>query len=82
MWAEGKLDEIVAYNEFDAFTTHLLWARVAHFSGLLSGDEYATEQTMVRSLIEEEIAGGRVHLGKFLDEWNRLLELTGQTKSE
>jgi hypothetical protein len=55
---------------------------VAHFSGLLSGDEYATEQTMVRSLIEEEIAGGRVHLGKFLDEWNRLLELTGQTKSE
>jgi hypothetical protein len=82
MWAEGKLDEIVAYNEFDAFTTHLLWARVAHFSGLLSGDEYSTEQTMVRSLIEEEIAGGRVHLGKFLDEWNRLLELTGQTKSE
>lgn len=82
MWAEGKLDEIVAYNEFDAFTTHLLWARVAHFSGLLSGDEYATEQAMVRSLIEDEIAGGRVHLSKFLDEWNRLLELTGQTKSE
>src|SRR5690606_18868736 len=23
MWIEGKLDRIVAYNEFDAFTTHL-----------------------------------------------------------
>ena len=44
MWSEGKLNEIVAYNEFDAFTTHLLWARVAHFSGLLSGEEYTKEQ--------------------------------------
>ena len=81
MWAEGKLDEIVAYNEFDAFTTHLLWARVAHFSGLLSPEQYQTEQSLIRSLIEKEIEGGRVHLGKFLAEWNRLLEITGQLKS-
>ena len=33
MWLEGKLPEIVEYNEFDAFTTHLLWARVAHSLG-------------------------------------------------
>ena len=31
MWLDGKLAEIVEYNECDAFTTHLLWARVAHF---------------------------------------------------
>lgn len=81
MWSEGKLNEIVAYNEFDAFTTHLLWARVAHFSGLLSGEEYTKEQSMVRSLLESEISGGRLHLRKFVDEWDRLLELTGQNKT-
>ena len=81
MWAQGKLDEIVAYNEFDAFTTHLLWARVAHFSGLLSSEQYQTEQSLIRSLIEKEIECGRVHLEKFLAEWNRLLEITGQLKS-
>jgi predicted PolB exonuclease-like 3'-5' exonuclease len=81
MWSENKLDEIVAYNEFDAFTTHLLWARVAHFSGLLSGEQYEQEQSLVRSLLEEEIAGGRSHLTKFVDEWDRLLGLTGQAKS-
>lgn len=81
MWAEGKLNEIVAYNEFDAFTTHLLWARVAHFSGLLSSEQYDKEQEQVRALLQGEIQGGRVHLQKFLDEWDRLLAITGQIKS-
>ncbi|MGI9554310.1 MAG: 3'-5' exonuclease, partial [Thermodesulfobacteriota bacterium] len=33
MWLNGKIDEIVAYNEFDALTTYLLWLRVVHFAG-------------------------------------------------
>jgi predicted PolB exonuclease-like 3'-5' exonuclease len=81
MWAEGKLNEIVAYNEFDAFTTHLLWARVAHFSGLLSSEQYIAEQDLVRRLLKEEIEAGREHLEKFIVEWDRLLGLTGQIKS-
>ena len=81
MWAEGKLNEIVAYNEFDAFTTHLLWARVAHFSGLLSTEQYTTEQDLVRNLLNDEIEAGRGHLEKFIAEWDRLLGITGQTKS-
>ncbi len=81
MWADGKLDEIVAYNEFDAFTTHLLWARVAHFSGLLTTEEYDREQDLVRDLIMREIGDGRLHLQKFIDEWDRLLDLTDQKKS-
>jgi predicted PolB exonuclease-like 3'-5' exonuclease len=81
MWVDGKLNEIVAYNEFDAFTTHLLWARVAHFSGLLSSEQYDKEQEQVRALLQVEIQGGRVHLQKFLDEWDRLLGITGQIKS-
>ncbi|MDC1006354.1 hypothetical protein OAQ34_12105 [Opitutales bacterium] len=82
MWAEGKLDEIVAYNEFDAFTTHLLWARVAHFSGLLTSEQYVMEQELVRTLLNDEIAAGREHLTKFIEEWDRLLAITGQSKKD
>ena len=78
MWLQGKLAEIVAYNEFDAFTTHLLWARLAHFSGLLSSDQYMREQERVRELLKEEISAGKVHLEKFVTEWDRLLAMTGQ----
>ena len=31
MWLDEKLPEIVEYNEFDAFTTHLLWAGLPIF---------------------------------------------------
>ena len=79
MWLDGKLSEIVEYNEFDAFTTHLLWARIAHFSSLLSSEQYKNEQELVRELLESEIANGRAHLSRFIAEWDRLLELTGQS---
>ena len=79
MWLDGKLAEIVEYNECDAFTTHLLWARVAHFSGLLSTEQYLAEQKLVRELLEYEISQNRTHLQRFLQEWDRLLSLTGQS---
>lgn len=78
MWLEGKLAEIVEYNEFDAFTTHLLWARIAHFSGLLSSEQYQEEQQLVRELLQSEIKENRPHLCRFVKEWDRLLVLTGQ----
>ena len=73
MWLIGKLKQIVEYNEFDAFTTHLLWARVAHFADLLSDEEYQLEQELVRDLLEEEIQNGKEHLSEFIEEWDRLL---------
>ena len=79
MWLDGKLAEIVEYNECDAFTTHLLWARIAHFSGLLSSEQYQAEQKLVRDLLEYEISQNRTHLQRFLEEWDRLLSLTGQS---
>ena len=79
MWLDGKLAEIVEYNECDAFTTHLLWARVAHFSGLLSTEQYLEEQKLVRELLEYEISQNRTHLQRFVQEWDRLLSLTGQS---
>jgi predicted PolB exonuclease-like 3'-5' exonuclease len=78
MWLLGKLKQIVEYNEFDAFTTHLLWARVAHFAGLLDQDQYALEQKLVRELLEDEIEGGKVHLELFVQEWDRLQEIRGR----
>ena len=48
LWMQGKLKAIVDYNEFDAMTTHLVWARIAHFAGLLKADAYEHEQKLLR----------------------------------
>lgn len=72
LYLSGKLDEIVAYNEFDAFTTHLLWAQVAHFSGLLTTEQWEREKRLVRELALSEIQNGHTHLERYLNEWDRL----------
>ena len=73
MWLEGRIDEIVAYNEYDALTTYLLWLRIAHFAGLFDVNEYAREQDRVEKLIvDESQKEERKHLLKFLEEWKRL----------
>ncbi len=72
LFLQGKLKQIVDYNEFDALTTHLLWARMAHFGDFLDDAAYEREQTLVRELVEHEIANGKVHLKKYLTEWDRL----------
>jgi 3'-5' exonuclease len=74
MWLSGNLKGIIDYNEYDAFTTHLLWARMAHFGNLLSSKEYDREQQKIKELLESEIAGGKAHLQAYLEEWLRLKE--------
>ena len=51
---------------------------MAHFSGLLSSSHYDREQQLVRELLETEIANGKEHLVRFVNEWDRLLAITGQ----
>jgi predicted PolB exonuclease-like 3'-5' exonuclease len=76
LWLDGKLDEIVAYNEFDSLTTYLVWLRVAHFGGFFSGAEYEREQGLVRDLIQHEITqNGKSHLQRYQEEWDRLRAL-------
>lgn len=77
MWLDGQLDEIVAYNEFDALTTYLLWLRCAHFGGFFTSAEYDKEQNRVRELIETEM-GDKPHLKKYLVEWDRLKKAVGR----
>ncbi len=72
LWASGELGAIIAYNEFDALTTYLLWLRVAHFGGFFDSEQYREEEDRVRDLLERESArDGREHLAEYLREWNR-----------
>jgi len=72
LWLDGKLDEILAYNEFDALTTYLVWLRTAYFGGHFSNEEYEHEQELVKNMITTEIANGKQHLQKYVTEWSRL----------
>jgi 3'-5' exonuclease len=72
LWLQGRLRDIVNYNEFDALTTHLLWARTAHFAGLLDDAAYESEQKAVRELVERELAAGREHMRRYLARWDEL----------
>ena len=78
LWLQGDLQAILDYNEFDAITTHLVWARVAHFAGLLSEPAYEHEQALVRGMMEVEIDGGKKHFVRYIEEWDRLQKLIGK----
>jgi predicted PolB exonuclease-like 3'-5' exonuclease len=70
---EGRLGEIVAYNECDVLTTYLVWLRCIYVSGHISAEEYKTEQSELRRLIVDEHTAGRgEHLMRFLDRWDGL----------
>jgi predicted PolB exonuclease-like 3'-5' exonuclease len=73
LWLEGRLKEIVDYNEFDALTTYLVWLRLAHFAGHFDADDYQVEQQRVRDLLVTEAKSPKhAHLERYLAEWQRL----------
>ena len=41
-------------------------------NGQFTSEEYEVEQQLVRELILSEIENGKIHLNKYLEEWNRL----------
>ena len=52
---------------------------MAHITDVFTSSNYEREQDILRNLLEEEIKSGKEHLIKFVDEWDRLMTLTGQT---
>lgn len=74
MWLEGRLDEIVAYNECDALTTYLLWLRMAHSIGHFDSEQYAEEQQLLRDMVKQESESPRRrrHLLGYLSKWGSL----------
>lgn len=79
MWRAGQVEDIVAYNEFDALTTYLLWLRVAHFGGFFTPAQYEREQELVVELLQAEAGRGRPHLLDYLKEWERIRAAVGRT---
>ncbi len=71
LWLDGKLDKIVAYNEFDALTTYLVWLRIAYFGGFFTPKQYDNEQDRVRRLLEEGMEE-KPHFKDYLEAWQRL----------
>ena len=70
MWLEGRLAEIVAYNECDALSTYLIWLRMAYFGGFFDQRQYSEEQEGVRKLLSTEgTLPGKEHLLEFLERW-------------
>jgi predicted PolB exonuclease-like 3'-5' exonuclease len=70
MWLEGRLAEIVAYNECDALSTYLIWLRMAYFGGFFDQRQYSEEQAGVRNLLSTEgTLPGKEHLLEFLERW-------------
>ncbi len=78
LWNEGRIREIVDYNEWDALTTYLVWLRMAFFSGLFTEEEYKEEESMLEVFIEEEESKGKGHLGVYLDAWRKLRKATSE----
>jgi predicted PolB exonuclease-like 3'-5' exonuclease len=79
MWLQGRWREIVQYNCYDALTTYLVWLRLAHLAGHFTPAQYEEEQERVRELImtlTEDPAHD--YLTRYFDEWERLLQATGQ----
>ena len=76
MWLEGRLAEIVAYNECDALSTYLIWLRVAYFGGFFDPQQYTEEQARVRNLLSTEgTLPGKEHLLEFLERWGMWSQL-------
>ncbi|MGA1824817.1 MAG: hypothetical protein ACMUIP_09140 [bacterium] len=74
LWLRGALGRIIAYNEFDALTTYLLWLRLAHFGGFFTTEEYEHEQMLLKQLLNKEAEKTeRAHLKVYLMEWEKLL---------
>lgn len=82
LWLQGRLRDIVNYNEFDALTTYLLWARTAHFAGLLDEAAYEAEQAALRALVERELASGKAHMGRYLARWDELKSKIASRRGE
>ncbi len=71
LYLDGRIQEIVEYNETDAVTTHLLMLRLALHAGQLAPAQYAAEIGAVEQLVAEQAAKGKGQMAKFAAAWGR-----------
>lgn len=70
-YLQGRIAEIVAYNQLDVFTTHLLMLRVAHYAGRLTRADYDQEVAAFEELLTAETERGNVAAAQFDAAWVR-----------
>lgn len=72
MYCEGKLAEIVAYNECDTASTYLVWLEVLRMTGQIDGDGYEIEKNMFEKILVTRAEAGAAHFELFLTDWKEL----------
>ena len=72
LYLQGRLAEILEYNETDAVTTHLLMLRIGLHTGQLAPAAYAAEVEAVEQLVQQQIAKGKQQFAKFSAAWQRV----------
>lgn len=79
LWLNGSYQEIVAYNDYDAISTYLLFIRTAMFCGFLTNSEYQKEMEQTRAYLLDLIPQ-RLHLEKYVEYWGRCVENVGSER--
>lgn len=69
LWREGRVREIIEYNQLDVLTTYMVWLRAIRFSGLLSADAADREEKTFRAFLDESLEQ-MPHLGAWLRAWD------------
>ena len=70
LWLKGDVTKIVEYNQVDALNTYLLWLRLVHFCGKLSGEEYYEETEQFQSFLAAEAQKPeKAFVADFLAKW-------------
>lgn len=69
LWQAGDMRRIVAYNEFDAISTYLIWLRTAHLGGFIATPAFQAEERTLEALLRSRIAAGAKHLERYLERW-------------
>ncbi len=73
LWREGRYDDIIRYNCFDALTTYLVWLRTAFTAGKFTPPQYADEQALLRAYLLTLAADpATAWIQRYLQEWDRL----------
>lgn len=69
LYLDGRVNEIVEYNETDAVTTHLLMLRIALHAGQLTSQAYQGEMAAAEKLVQEQITAGKAAFALFRAAW-------------
>lgn len=70
LWLDRNITKIVEYNQIDTLNTYLVWLRLVHFCGKLTGEEYFEESEQFRAFLAAEAEKPeKAFITAFLERW-------------